>query len=95
MATKKAGGSTENGRDSVSKRRGVKRFGGQTVTAGDILVRQKGFLIRPGQNTYLGKDWTIHSRIVGKVHYRNSKVQKFNGRRELETIVSVAPALAK
>lgn len=89
MATKKAGGSTENGRDSWSKRRGVKRFGGQVVEAGEILVRQKGFLIRPGTNTYLGKDWTIHSRIAGTVNFKKSKVQKFNGRRTVETIVSV------
>lgn len=94
MATKKAGGSTENGRDSVSKRRGVKRFGGQTVTAGDILVRQKGFLVRPGTNTYLGKDWTIHSRVAGVVHFRKAKVMKFNRSKGLETIVSVVATKA-
>ena len=92
MATKKAGGSTQNGRDSVSKRRGVKRFGGQTVNAGEVLVRQKGYAVRPGTNTYLGKDWTIHSRVAGTVHFKQSKVKKFNGRREIETIVSVVAA---
>lgn len=95
MATKKAGGSTENGRDSWSKRRGVKRFGGQTVNAGEIIVRQKGFLIRPGANTYLGKDWTIHTNIAGKVDYKKIKVRKFNGRREMATIVMVSAVTAK
>jgi large subunit ribosomal protein L27 len=94
MATKKAGGSTQNGRDSVSKRRGIKRFGGQDVSAGDILVRQKGFNVRPGTNTYLGKDWTIHTRVAGKVHYRTAKVLKFNGKRTTETIVSVTATKA-
>lgn len=92
MATKKAGGSTENGRDSWSKRRGVKRFGGQTVNAGEILIRQKGFLFRPGPNTYAGKDWSIHAGIAGKVFFRRAKIEKFNGRREIETIVSVVAA---
>jgi len=89
MATKKAGGSTQNGRDSVSKRLGVKRFGGQTVNAGEVLVRQKGLWYRSGKNTYLGKDWTIHSGIEGVVAFRKCKIKKFNGRRELETTVSV------
>lgn len=89
MATKKAGGSTQNIRDSISKRRGVKRFGGESVNAGEILVRQKGTWYRPGQNAYMGKDWTIHARITGRVHFKKRKIEKFNGRRELETIVSV------
>ncbi len=92
MATKKAGGSTQNGRDSWSKRRGVKRFGGQKVNAGEILVRQKGYLIRPGVNTYIGKDWTIHTNIAGVVQFKKAKVEKFNGKRQLETIISVMPA---
>lgn len=92
MATKKAGGSTENGRDSWSKRRGVKRFGGQTVLAGEILVRQKGFKFRPGVNTYAAKDWTIHSNVAGKVEYKKVKVEKFNGRREMQTVISVVAA---
>ncbi len=89
MATKKAGGSTQNGRDSIAKRRGVKRFGGQAVTAGDIIVRQKGFKFRPGKNTYLGKDWTIHALIPGKVSFSQKRFLKFNGRREKATIVHV------
>jgi large subunit ribosomal protein L27 len=94
MATKKAGGSTQNGRDSISKRRGVKRFGGQTVNAGEILIRQKGFWYRPGENTYVGKDWTIHSEIDGKVEFHKAKIKKFNGNRELATIISVAAIAA-
>jgi large subunit ribosomal protein L27 len=95
MATKKAGGSTQNGRDSWSKRRGVKRFGGQIVNAGEIIVRQKGYLIRPGQNTYLGKDWTIHTNIDGKVDFKKIKVKKFNGRKEMATVVTVTAVAAK
>ncbi len=94
MATKKAGGSTENGRDSRSKRRGVKRFGGQTVNPGDILIRQKGYWYRPGANTYVGKDWTIHAEIAGKVVFHKAKIKKFNGSRDLETIISVAAVAA-
>ncbi len=94
MATKKAGGSTENGRDSISKRRGVKRYGGQTVRAGEILIRQKGFWYRPGENTYVGKDWTIHAEIDGKVVFHKAKIKKFNGSRDLETIISITAAVA-
>jgi large subunit ribosomal protein L27 len=92
MAHKKAGGSTENGRDSVAKRRGVKRFGGQIVNAGEILVRQKGYWYRPGRNTHLGKDWTIHANIDGKVAFSKKRIPKFNARRERCTIVHVDPA---
>jgi large subunit ribosomal protein L27 len=94
MATKKAGGSTENGRDSRSKRRGVKRSGGQVVSAGEILIRQKGFWYRPGDNTYAGKDWTIHAGIDGKVFFKKIKVEKFNRRREMQTVVSVVAIAA-
>ncbi len=94
MATKKAGGSTQNGRDSVSKRLGVKRFGGQAVNAGEVLVRQKGLSFRSGVNTYLGKDWTIHAGVDGIVAFRKTKIKKFNGTRELETTVSVTAVAA-
>lgn len=92
MATKKAGGSTENGRDSRSKRRGIKRSGGQAVNAGEILVRQKGSEYRSGPNTYVSKDWTIHARVAGAVSFRKCKKEKFNGRREMCTVVSILPA---
>lgn len=69
MAHKKAGGSTKNGRDSQGQRRGVKRFGGQFVKAGNILVRQCGTKIHPGQNVGVGKDWTLFAKIDGLVTY--------------------------
>jgi large subunit ribosomal protein L27 len=70
MAHKKAGGSTRNGRDSQSKRLGVKRYGGQVVTAGSIIVRQRGTKIRPGVNVGLGKDHTIFAKIDGVVQFQ-------------------------
>ena len=69
MAHKKAGGSTRNGRDSESKRLGVKMFGGQQVTAGNILVRQRGTQFRTGTNTGLGKDYTIFANTDGVVKF--------------------------
>jgi large subunit ribosomal protein L27 len=92
MATKKAGGSTSNGRDSRSKRRGVKRFEGEVVSAGEVLIRQKGFWYRPGTNVYAAKDWTLHASIAGKVTFRKAKVMKFNRSREMATLVSVVAA---
>jgi len=69
MAHKKAGGSSRNGRDSAGQRYGVKRFGGQTVRAGNILVRQKGTKLHPGNNVGLGKDYTIFAKIDGIVTF--------------------------
>ncbi len=92
MATKKAGGSTSNGRDSWSKRRGVKRFGGQVVSAGEVLVRQKGFWYRPGENVYAAKDWTLHASVAGKVAFQKRRIEKFNRRREMATVISVVAA---
>ena len=69
MAHKKAGGSTRNGRDSQSKRLGVKRFGGEQVLAGNIIVRQRGTKFHPGNNTGLGKDHTIFAKIEGRVQF--------------------------
>ncbi len=71
MAHKKAGGSSRNGRDSAGQRLGVKRFGGQWVKAGNILVRQKGTRIFPGANVGMGKDFTLFARIDGTVKYEN------------------------
>ena len=67
MAHKKAGGSTRNGRDSESKRLGVKRYGGQLVKAGNIIIRQRGTEFHPGKNVGIGKDHTIFAKIVGVV----------------------------
>ena len=67
MAHKKGGGSVRNGRDSVSKRLGVKRFGGESVTAGSILVRQRGTKFVAGKNVGVGRDWTLFALVDGKV----------------------------
>ena len=69
MAHKKAGGSSKNGRDSAGQRRGVKRYSGQTVKAGSILVRQLGTKIHPGENVGVGKDYTLFARVDGTVAY--------------------------
>ena len=69
MAHKKAGGSTRNGRDSQSKRLGVKRFGGEQVIAGNIIVRQRGTQVHAGVNAGLGKDHTIYAKTDGKVQF--------------------------
>ena len=79
MAHKKAGGSTRNGRDSESKRLGVKRFGGETVLAGNILVRQRGTHFHPGKNVGLGRDHTLFAKSDGVVQFvqRGAKKRKF------------------
>lgn len=69
MAHKKAGGSSKNGRDSNAQRRGVKKFGGEPVRAGNILVRQLGTKIHPGSNVGLGRDYTLFAKIDGVVAY--------------------------
>ncbi len=69
MAHKKAGGSSRNGRDSESKRLGVKRYGGQAVNAGEIIVRQRGTRIHPGNNVGMGKDHTLFAKIAGTVAF--------------------------
>jgi large subunit ribosomal protein L27 len=69
MAHKKAGGSSRNGRDSAGRRLGVKRFGGETVLAGNILVRQRGTKFHPGANVGIGKDHTLFAKIDGQVSF--------------------------
>ncbi len=69
MAHKKAAGSSKNGRDSNAQRRGVKRYGGQKVLAGNILVRQLGTKIHPGNNVGMGKDYTLYAKIDGIVAF--------------------------
>ena len=69
MAHKKAGGSTRNGRDSNAKRLGVKRFGGQEVLAGNILIRQRGTKVHPGLNVGIGKDDTLFAKVSGTVKF--------------------------
>lgn len=94
MAHKKAGGTTTNGRDSWAKRRGVKRFGDQVVAAGEILVRQKGYKFRPGNNVHVGKDWTIHASVDGKVKFSKMKRVSFTGSQEWATVIHVEPTAA-
>jgi large subunit ribosomal protein L27 len=70
MAHKKAGGSSRNGRDSQAKRLGVKVFGGERVNAGQIIVRQRGTRVHPGENVGMGRDHTLYARVAGQVQYR-------------------------
>ena len=88
MAHKKAGGSSRNGRDSQSKRLGVKRFGGETVSAGSILVRQRGTKFHPGINVGMGKDHTLFAKAEGKVAFRRYS----NGRTFITIETMATPA---
>ncbi len=69
MAHKKAGGSSRNGRDSESKRLGVKRYGGETISAGSIIVRQRGTQFHPGANVGIGKDHTLFAKVEGEIQF--------------------------
>jgi len=73
MAHKKAGGSSRNGRDSIGRRLGVKKFGGEAVVPGNIIVRQRGTKYHPGDNVGLGKDHTIFSLVDGKVAFKKTR----------------------
>ena len=77
MASKKAGGSTKNGRDSQSKRLGVKRFGGQHVLSGTIIVRQRGTKFHLGNNVKMGRDHTIYAVIEGHVKFERFSIERF------------------
>ena len=77
MATKKAGGSSRNGRDSAGRRLGVKKFGGENVIAGNIIIRQRGTKSHPGDNVGIGKDHTIFATINGKVAFKKTRVRTF------------------
>ena len=83
MAHKKAGGSSRNGRDSDGRSLGVKKFGGETVVSGNILVRQRGTKWHPGRNVGIGKDHTLFALVDGKVEFKASKFRDY---------VSVVPA---
>ena len=83
MATKKAGGSSRNGRDSIGRRLGVKKFGGENVLAGNIIVRQRGTKFHPGNNVGIGKDHTIFATKNGKVAFIKTRIRTF---------ISVIPA---
>ncbi|KRT36306.1 MULTISPECIES: 50S ribosomal protein L27 [Acetomicrobium] len=77
FAHKKGQGSSQNGRDSISKRLGVKRYDGQVVDAGNIIVRQRGTKVHPGQNVGLGKDYTIFALKKGVVKFENKRNRKY------------------
>ena len=81
MAHKKGQGSTTNGRDSIGKRLGVKRYGGQAVKAGEILVRQRGTTFHPGDNVGIGSDYTIFSKVHGLVKFENMTRKKTKNKR--------------
>ncbi|MCB0704978.1 MAG: 50S ribosomal protein L27 [Saprospiraceae bacterium] len=83
MAHKKGVGSTDNGRDSNSKRLGVKLFGGQATTAGNIIVRQRGTKYHAGENVYMGKDFTLHAKVDGTIAFQKRRLNR--------TFVSVVP----
>ena len=88
MAHKKAGGSSRNGRDSPGQRRGIKRYGGQPVLAGNIIVRQLGTVVYPGLNVGMGRDYTLFAKVDGVVRF-----EKFTRKRRVLTRVHVdAPA---
>lgn len=76
MAHKKAGGSTKNGRDSHSKRLGVKRFGGESVLAGNIIIRQRGTPVRAGLNVGMGTDHTLFAKVSGKVLFQKKGAEQ-------------------
>ncbi len=69
MAHKKGQGSVKNGRDSIGKRLGVKKFGGEVVIPGNIIIRQRGTKWHPGVNVYMGRDYTIHAKVAGNVYF--------------------------
>ncbi len=92
MSHKKAGGSTKNGRDSNSKRLGVKLFAGQKVNAGGILVRQKGNKIHAGENVGVGKDFTLFALKTGIVKFSEKRRTKYDGRIFRDKLVNIIPA---
>ena len=87
MAHKKAGGSSRNGRDSAGRRLGVKKFGGEAVIPGNIILRQRGTKWHPGDNVGMGKDHTIFAKIPGSVQFRKTR-----GDRTFVSVVPMAPA---
>jgi len=87
MAHKKAGGSSRNGRDSAGQRRGVKRFGGEQVLAGNILVRQLGTKFHPGENVGVGRDYTLFALCDGQV-----KFEKYLRNKKVKTRIAIVPA---
>ncbi|MCC7289329.1 50S ribosomal protein L27 [bacterium] len=92
MSKTKAAGSSKNGRDSQSKRLGVKRYGGQTVATGTILIRQRGSKYEAGKNVGVGVDHTLYAKAAGSVTYSKTRKTTFSGSKLRKTVVSVQPA---
>ena len=98
MATKKAGGSSRNGRDSAGRRLGVKKYGGETVIPGNIIVRQRGTKIFPGENVGMGKDHSIFSVVKGKVVFKKRRRQnsrRKNGHRQEYSMIRINKIFSK
>lgn len=91
MSTKKAGGSSKNGRDSKAKRLGIKHFAGEIVSAGSVLIRQKGTKWHPGHNVGTGRDYTLFALVTGKVSYTEKRQRKFDGTTRYDSLVHVVP----
>jgi len=91
MSHTKSGGSTKNLKDSQAKRLGVKVFGGQKVTAGSIVIRQRGTKFHPGENTGMGTDHTIFAKIDGEVKFTEKKQKKYDGRIFKDKFVNIVP----
>lgn len=89
MAHKKAGGSTQLGRESESKRLGVKVYGGQSVRAGQVIIRQRGTRYRPGEGVRIGGDDTLYAAIDGLVQFSRRKLQNFTGRLKRVTVINI------
>ncbi len=92
MAHKKAAGSSRNGRDSFSKRRGVKLYAGESARAGNIIVRQKGTNYFPGENVAMGTDYTLYALKNGSVYFKEKKQCKFDGRIYKDTFACIKEA---
>ncbi|MGD0465171.1 MAG: 50S ribosomal protein L27 [Gammaproteobacteria bacterium] len=92
MAHKKAGGSTRNGRDSKPKYLGVKRFGGQLVKAGEIIIRQRGTKFHPGENVGLGRDFTIFAKVAGFVKFVKRRIAIGINCTKIRKYISIVPA---
>lgn len=91
MATKKAGGSTANLRDSQPKRLGVKKYAGEKVVSGNIIIRQRGTDVKPGRGTMIGKDYTIFAVTDGFVKFTSKKVARYTGKLKAQKFVHVMP----
>lgn len=89
MSKTKAGGSTKNGRDSQSKRLGVKKSGGQAVQAGDIIIRQRGTKFIAGSHVGIGKDHTLFALKEGRVEFKTTRRQTFTGNKDRKSVVSI------